>query len=208
MNDRSLQSRSRRPLDDMCALQFITFRLADSLPPDVVDHLKENGDPARDPAAFKRYLDALDEGCGSSVLSNPSAAAIIIETLKHFHGTRYLLHAYVVMPNHVHALIHLAPGEQLSKVLHSWKSFTSNEINKLLGRTGTLWGTGYFDRYIRTPKHYRQVVEYIHDNPGQARLVLNATDWVASSAGEWSEEACVEWYDVAPWNGLQLWARE
>lgn len=57
------------------------------------------------------------------------------------------------MPNHVHALVEILPGWPLGDFVHSWKSFTANEINRALQRTGHVWQAEYFDRFVRDQNH-------------------------------------------------------
>jgi len=66
--------------------------------------------------------------------------------------------------------------------MHSLKSFTSHEANKILGRHGHFWFKEYFDRYIRNGEHFRAVVRYIEENPVKARLCEKPEDWKFSSA--------------------------
>jgi len=95
---------------------------------------------------------------------------------------RYHLLAWVVMPNHVHVLIEVIQGYPLGDVIHSWKSFTAKQANKILGKTGAFWQRDYFDRFIRDEAHFANVVNYIHHNPVKAGLVRRAEDWPFSSA--------------------------
>ena len=84
---------------------------------------------------------------------------------------------YVIMPNHVHVLIEVADGWSLSRILHGWRSFTANEANKILGRTGRFWMEEYFDRYIRDERHFLNVQSYIRMNPVKAGLVADPAAW-------------------------------
>jgi REP element-mobilizing transposase RayT len=80
----------------------------------------------------KRMQDFLDSGYGSCLLRDNRLAEIIENALLHFDGQRYHLHAWCVMPNHVHTLF--TPREvDMSKIVHSWKSFTAHECNKAWG---------------------------------------------------------------------------
>jgi REP element-mobilizing transposase RayT len=115
----------------------------------------------------------LDQGSGSCVLINPGAAGIVADALRFFDGERYGLHAWCVMPNHVHAVFEPLAGHTLEKILHSWKSFTANEINKALKRSGTLWQTESYDHLVRDEKEFERVVGYVANNPAKAGLV----DW-------------------------------
>ena len=66
--------------------------------------------------------------------------------------------------------------------MHSWRSYTSHEANKILNRTGQFWMEEYFDRYIRDEKHLNNVIEYIDNNPVKAGLVENPEDFKWCSA--------------------------
>ena len=66
--------------------------------------------------------------------------------------------------------------------MHSLKSFTSHEANKILNRKGNFWYKEYFDRYIRDGKHYRATLRYIEENPVKARICEKPEDWEFSSA--------------------------
>lgn len=180
---RAWHSRGYLPhFDAPGAIQAITFRLADSLPLskrlEIVDSLTKQQKIER----FQLIEDLLDSGHGSCVLRDERAARIVEDTLLHFDGERYRLCAWAVMPNHVHVLAEMLEDHPLHKVLHSWKSFTANQINKSLGRTGPLWQREYFDRYIRDGQHYDDVLRYIEYNPVRAKLALTPQDWPFSSA--------------------------
>src|SRR5258708_23598067 len=119
----------------------------------------------------------LDQGYGASYLSDGRIANIVQNALFHFDGVRYRLSEWVVMPNHVHLLA--APGfaNSLSDIMHSIKSYTAQEANKILGRKGRFWFGDYFDRYIRNGRHFENAVNYIKNNPVSAGLCVSAREW-------------------------------
>src|SRR5205814_7667603 len=82
----------------------------------------------------RRIEEYLDAGHGQCWLRRPEIAALVEGALLHFDTQRYLLLPWCVMPNHVHALIETTAGWPLDGVLHSWKSFTSQEAGKILRR--------------------------------------------------------------------------
>lgn len=86
------------------------------------------------------------------------------------------------MPNHVHVVVELLQGHRLGSVLHSWKSFTANKANALIGRTGALWHDDFFDRYMRDEDHLERTIGYVEQNPVKANLVDSAEKWPWSSA--------------------------
>ena len=106
----------------------------------------------------------------------------------HFDGERYVLYAWCVMPNHVHAVIGPLQGYELGSILRSWKAFTAAKINALHGRSGRLWAADYFDRYMRTEEQYLSTIAYVEANPVAAGLCEAPEDWPYSSAG-WEERA-------------------
>lgn len=166
--------------------QFVTFRLADSLPSELLNQLQEELDSlspeAKEIEQQNRIHGFLDRGIGKCWLERQDVASIVEDALSHFDGQRYLLHAWVIMPNHVHVLFTCKPGINLSDVVRSWKSFTAKKINAVLERTGTIWQSDYFDRYIRNEKHFADIVEYIENNPVKAGLCAHPQDWKHSSA--------------------------
>jgi putative DNA methylase len=166
--------------------QTITFRLHDSLPQSVLDEwrseLSREARPAADMAMRRRIESYLDQGYGSSYLKEPRIASLVQDALLHFDGVRYRLSAWVIMPNHVHLLITPNQSYTLSSILHSIKSYTASEANRLLVRQGRFWMKEYFDRYIRDAKHFSSASAYIENNPVKARLCLKPEEWRYSSA--------------------------
>ena len=147
-----------RHFDQEGLTQTLTFRLFDSMPQAVLDVWREELRlvPEREANRERRErIDAyLDQGYGSCYLRNDRLAEIVQNALLHFHGRRYHLHAWVVMPNHVHTLYTAQPGWELSQIAHSWKSYAANECNRVLKRKGEFWQPEPFDRYIRNQKHF------------------------------------------------------
>ena len=169
-------------------IQMITFRLADALPVPLLETMEKSPSKIR-PSLRRRVIESwLDSGYGSCSLRIPAIGELTQGALLHFDGVRYQLSAWVVMPNHVHVLAELKPDRLLPEVLHSWKSFTSKEANKILGRRGQFWQEEYFDRYIRNTRHYECAIRYIHENPVKAGLVARPEDWPYSSARSWKHE--------------------
>ena len=112
--------------------------------------------------AIDRYL---DEGLGSCILKKPANAKIVGDAFQHFDHDRYLIHAWVIMPNHVHLLLSLKENIPLESIVTSWKRFTSRSIGE-----GPLWQHDYFDRLIRDWDHFLNVARCICNNPKKAKL--------------------------------------
>lgn len=112
----------------------------------------------------------MDLGHGSCVLREPEVRRLVSDTFLKFEGERYLLHSFVVMPNHVHILLTMADGHSLDKSVTSWKNFTARDINLRSERSGAVWQKDYFDTMVRDWKHFASVARYIRRNPGKAKL--------------------------------------
>jgi REP element-mobilizing transposase RayT len=122
----------------------------------------------------------LNAGHGACHLSDARCAPIVANAIKHFDGDRYVVYAWVVMPNHVHVVFRASPGHDLADILHSWKSFTAKECNKVLGRSGEFWQREYFDRIIRDRSDFERRLQYTLANPVTAGLVN--WKWVGGGA--------------------------
>ncbi len=110
-----------------------------------------------------------------------AARRVVMDSLVFGHNQgRYHLYIACVMPDHVHFLIEPQPKgktpdgqaefHQLTDILHSLKSFTAHEINKLTGTTGPVWGKESFDRLIRSETDLQEKFRYILDNPRRDNL--------------------------------------
>jgi putative DNA methylase len=166
--------------------QLVCDRLWDSMPKEVLEGWrqeltllsKEDYDLER-----RKRIDAyLDQGWGSCLLRDARAAEIVQNNWLHFAGDRYILHAWVVMPNHTHILFTPLPGWDLSRIVHTWKSYTAHKINQLLARSGKLWQDEPFDRFIRDARHFNNALAYVENNPVKAGLCDKPEEWPWSSA--------------------------
>lgn len=115
------------------------------------------------------------------VFEDRSFAAIVEEALWFGYAERYFLHAYVIMPDHVHLLVQPVDGWTLAKILQSLKGFTARQINSHLGRKGAFWQDESFDHLVRNEEDWFDKFDYIHDNPVKAGLVKNPQDYPFSS---------------------------
>ena len=132
-------------------------------------------------------LEALvDAGHGVCWLRRADCARIVQDALLHFDGERYRMIAWVVMPNHVHALFQTLDGWSMNTVVGSWKTFTANAIGRIVRQSGepapSIWHPEFWDRFIRNDHHFASALAYIHNNPVKAGLVAHPEDWSWSSA--------------------------
>jgi valyl-tRNA synthetase len=185
------------------ATYAVTFRLADSLPShilqtwrqereNIIRRAREQGRPltAHEERELHRLHSTriesfLDSGEGSCHLAKHEIASLVQEALLHFDGRRYDLIAWCIMPNHVHVIVRPFEGNDLADILHSWKSFTAKQANKLLGATGTFWQADYYDHIIRDEEDFRNQINYVLENPNKAGL----QDWPFYGMQEQGQDA-------------------
>ncbi len=158
---------------------FVTFCLDDAVP----DRLRRRGaiEDVDDVAAVaERSEPSLAHG--RRILESPDLALIVEDALVHFQNERYMLSAWCVMPNHVHAVVTPYSGFGLSEILHSWKSFSAHRINASVGRKGRVWEKESFDHLVRHARSFEQFVDYTEANPVVAGLCDRPEQWLFSSA--------------------------
>ena len=171
-------------------IQHITFRLYDAVPEKVLQSWKEElgwTEPmsAKDPrqTELRRRIEKYEDfGYGHCWLLRENIAALVHRTLFYFQGERYCILHWCIMPNHVHVIVAILEGYCLSQIVHSWKSYSGHEANKILNRSGTFWFREYHDRYIRNEAHLAAAIEYVENNPVKAGLVTAKNKWRWSSA--------------------------
>ncbi len=173
------------------AIYNVCFRLADSLPVSVIDSYKLERDSIvqlverqcrefteNELIKLQRLYSSkieynLNKGYGNCYLKRENVANIVVNAINFFNKKRYLLHTWCVMPNHVHIIVEPMKDYELFQIIHSWKSFSANEANKLLGLTGKFWHRDAYNHIIRSEKAYSFLVEYAYNNPDKAGL----KDW-------------------------------
>jgi REP element-mobilizing transposase RayT len=180
---------------------FVTFREAGTLPKDVLSRFKHEREAIlRQALAAKRPLTwheqeelfrwysnrvdkYLDAGHGECHLRRPEFAGLLAGAICFFERQRYELRAWVVMPNHAHVVVWPMPGHTLSDILHSWKSFTAHEINKLLlKKIVPFWQSESYEHLIRDDEDLHRCCHYTLMNPVTACLCVRPEDWKWSSA--------------------------
>lgn len=172
-------------VDNPELIQFVTFRLFDAVPGELakrVEAIRRMSVPGKPEVSYASEVNrVLDANAGLCRLSRPEIAEIVQDTLLHFDAERYRLYSWCIMPNHVHCLVEALSDWTLSKIVHSWKSFTAKAANRILDRTGEFWYREYYDRFIRSSEQFDRVKDYIELNPVKAKLCADKQDWRWSS---------------------------
>jgi REP element-mobilizing transposase RayT len=157
---------------------FVTWRLHGSLPASPANVIYTT--PGR---AFVAKDRALARSHGHSWLGEARVAKQLAEAILAGEGQKgfYDLHAWVIMPNHVHILV--LPRVELPRITHWLKGKTAMEANRLLGRKGEpFWQDESYDHWVRNEREFNRIAAYIEDNPVSAGLAAARPDWPWSSA--------------------------
>ena len=171
---------------------FITSRLADSLPTHVLDEwrtlrdgwlanhgltsseqlgqLPEDQRHAYHREFTARFHELLDAGHGECVLAKADLAAILVSKLTAGDEHSYHLDAWVIMPNHFHAIVEPIEEAVLGEIIQRWKGGSAREINLACGRSGQLWQHESFDHIVRSEAQLNHFRRYIALNPEKAGL--------------------------------------
>jgi REP element-mobilizing transposase RayT len=167
-------------------IYFVTFRLHDSIPKDKAKDLEDRRKlwkiMHKEPYSKEDYKEyyrlfsdsierLLNSGYGSSLLRIKENKEIVENTLKYFDRNKYILDEFIIMPNHVHVLIKPINDFALKEILHSWKSYSANMINKRMGLNGQLWMHESFDHIVRSEEALEFLREYIRNNPKKRYVV-------------------------------------
>jgi putative DNA methylase len=161
---------------------FVTFRLHGSLPSNR-SFERRHISSGRAFLCLDRLLDCAT--AGPLYLRQPPIAEVVLNAIRDGEErlSRYELHAFAIMPNHVHLLVTLRIP--LRDWLGPLKGFTGMQANRLLGRSGMpFWQEESFDRLVRNTREFERIRSYIETNPAHAALVSSPEDWPWSSATE------------------------
>jgi REP element-mobilizing transposase RayT len=122
----------------------------------------------------------LDTGIGDCWLKESSVAGMVKESIAYFDGSRYVSHALCIMPNHVHWILTPLSSEAdsaLSSIMHSIKSYTAHQADKILKRKGSFWSREYYDHLIRSSEQFGRLLIYVLENPVKAGLCQRWDQW-------------------------------
>ncbi|MCM2369473.1 transposase [Aporhodopirellula aestuarii] len=124
---------------------------------------------------FKKLSDrffhrSLNECHGKCLLRRPELAELVGNALLFYNDEKYDLDRFVVMPNHVHAMVQFRAGATLEVVSQSWMRYSARQIRAVTGDSGVFWQPEPFDHIIRSPEKFEYLQRYIFDNPRKANL--------------------------------------
>lgn len=173
---------------------FLTWRLYGSLPP---NRFFPSG-PLSSGQAFTVLDRLLDESrSGPLYLRQPSLAGMVVDAIHHNASVlgHYRLHAFLVMPNHVHLLV--SPRIPLPALTKSLKGITARRANGMLHASGPFWQQESYDHLVLDERKFERITSYIEQNPVRAGLVREAGEYRWSSA-RWATRGAPADHGVRP----------
>ncbi len=207
LNYREYYRRNLPHIQPRGATFLVNFRLAGSLPAEVVARLRAEADDLekklveiKDPVEkslfrdreqrklFGKWDDALHKSrSGPFWLKDERIAQIVVNSILYRDGNWFDMLAYCIMPNHGHLV--LTPYESsdtadysLARIMHNIKRNSANHANKILGRTGAFWQHESYDHFARDEAELERIIKYVLYNPVKAGLT---DDW-----GSWKWSYC------------------
>jgi REP element-mobilizing transposase RayT len=109
---------------------------------------------------------------------SPAERSIVSDSISYFQHDRYFVHAYAVMNDHVHVVVRPLKSIELSRILHSWKSYTAHAIQEKRCAAGPFWQEDNHTRVIRDKKELYRQMNYILNNPNKRWPGIKNYRWV------------------------------
>ena len=152
------------------------------------EHPDKNEDDWRDYAKDVMRMTErwMDEGYGACHFRKPNLATVMADALRFYEDSKCSVLCFIVMPNHVHAVMSPLAGNELEEVLQRMKGWVARQINRELGQKSTIWAQESYDRIIRDEEHLFRAVQYVGRNGRAAGL----------GDGEYLRWICEEWIDA------------
>jgi putative transposase len=120
------------------------------------------------PQELRTYFVTISTADRRRLFQVETNAALMIDTLAHYRGQlRFFLHAFVVMPDHIHVLITPAPDVSLEKAIQFIKGGFSYRLKSRMD----VWGRGYFEKRVPDRAAFEACASYIHRNPVKAGMI-------------------------------------
>ncbi|MFA5688623.1 MAG: transposase [Kiritimatiellales bacterium] len=106
------------------------------------------------------------------ILTDPDVAPQLLDSVLIYQKQKkWFVHLFMIMPDHIHALVTFPPHEKMALITGNWKRY--HAVN-----SGILWQDNFFDHRIRNDKEYLEKAGYIRRNPAAANLCQYADDWL------------------------------
>ena len=106
----------------------------------------------------------------------PLERTALLEIIRYSDGRRFLLHAAVVMDDHVHTLVTPDESNTLESIIRNWKACGAARLRRT--RCAPFWQRGYFDRIVESPREFIIKLRYIEMNPARRWPECGSYAWI------------------------------
>ena len=175
---REVLFRMQREIEHWLSIKKLPLELAASLFASKVPNHQQLLDSLTetDRKEFRKFSDrlfhgALDECHGKCALKQLELAEIVSNAILHQNGTAFHLDRFIIMPNHVHAIVQFVADAGKSIIGQSWMRYSARLINPLINESGAFWKPEPFDHIIRSAEQFAYLQRYVEDNPAKAKLL-------------------------------------
>jgi putative transposase len=119
----------------------------------------------------------------ASLFQVEALAEIVITKLFEYREKRnYLVHDFVLMPNHLHVILTPTDSVSLEKALQLIKGGSSHEIHRVRDNKMQIWQSGFHESRVKDSLEYAKMADYVRFNPVTAKLAEKPEDWLFGSA--------------------------
>ena len=118
-----------------------------------------------------------------NMLQSDRSAHLFIQVLYNYRGqNKFLLHEFVAMPDHLHALLTVDSSMTIERTVQLIKGGFAFRAGKELGFRAPVWQRGFSENRVQDADAFQNFARYIHENPVRRHLASSAAEFPYSSA--------------------------
>jgi putative transposase len=154
-----------------------------------------NSDPTQIEVSLRTFFLTTSAWQSRNLLQSHRMAGLLADVLQHYRTEhKFILHEFVIMPNHLHVLISLTKEISVEKAAQFIKGGFSFRAKREIGFTWPIWQRGFSEIRIFSLEAFTARRNYVHENPVRARLVQSAAEWeYGSASGHYEVDPCPEY---------------
>jgi putative transposase len=142
-----------------------------------------NADPSQVIAGERTFFVTSSTWGKCGLLQSARSAGLLIDVLYHYREQRkYLLHEFVIMPDHFHVLITVGAEMSVEKAVQFIKGGFAFRAGREIGFRAPVWQKGFSEIRVNEREAFLKIVEYIHANPIKRFMVTAGANYPYSSA--------------------------
>lgn len=144
---------------------------------------KRNSDPKNVIGGARTFFMTASTWEKRHTLQSDRSACLFLKVLYEYRAqNKFRIHEFVVMPDHFHVLLTVESGMTIERAVQFMKGGFSFRAGKELGVTSPFWQKGFSEIRILDAGAFQRTARYIQNNPVEAHLIHDATEYLHSSA--------------------------